>query len=227
MLFFRQAALDRISALTGATPAELRRFRQELSEGSLPDQLLRRGANLAITRELPQGSLLYLLVRALRPGRVVETGIRPGYSTAWMLAALEANGSGELLSLGPGTVAGRASGVPAGEVGQLVAPALRARWTLVLGNSTERLEEILADREPGRPLLLRQRPGRRPRPLRASEGVGGARPVRGAPRAPHRRELGVGRVLPVAGRRAPDARRRPAPDGGALGPVGALSAASG
>jgi hypothetical protein len=148
MLFFRQAALDRVSALTGATPAELRRFRQELSESSLPDQLLQRGANLAITRELPQGSLLYLLVRALRPGRIVETGIRPGYSTAWLLAALEANGSGELLSLGPGTVAGRASGVPAGEVGQLVAPALRARWTLVLGNSTERLEEILRTASP-------------------------------------------------------------------------------
>jgi len=42
----------------------------------------------------------------------------------------------------------RASGVPAGEVGQLVAPALRARWTLVLGNSTERLEEILRTASP-------------------------------------------------------------------------------
>jgi hypothetical protein len=148
MLFFRQASLDRVSALTGADGAELRRFRQELSESPLTDQLMQRGANLAITRELPQGGLLYLLVRALRPQRVVETGVRPGYSTAWMLAALEANGSGELLSLGPGTVAGRASGVPAGEVGQLVAPSLRSRWTLVLGNSEERLEEVLRSASP-------------------------------------------------------------------------------
>jgi hypothetical protein len=148
MMFFRQASLDRVSALTGASAADLRRFRQELSESSLPDQLLQRGANLAITRELPQGALLYLLVRAQRPERVVETGIRPGYSTAWILAALEANGSGELVSIGPGTVAGRASGVPAGEVGQLVAPALRSRWTLVLGNSEERLEEVLRTSSP-------------------------------------------------------------------------------
>jgi len=148
MMFFRQASLDRIGALTGASPTDLRRYRQELAEGPLPDLLLQRGANLAITRELPQGALLYLLVRALRPERVVETGVRPGYSTAWMLAALEANGAGELLSLGPGTVAGRASGVPAGAVGQLVAPSLRSRWTLVLGNSEERLEEILRSASP-------------------------------------------------------------------------------
>jgi hypothetical protein len=148
MLFFRQASLDRIAALTGASAGELRGFRQELSEGTLPDLLLQRGANLAMTRELPQGGLMYLLVRALRPARIVETGIRPGYSTAWMLAALEANGTGELLSLGPGTVAGRASGVPAGEVGQLVAPGLRSRWTLVLGNSEERLEEVLRAASP-------------------------------------------------------------------------------
>ncbi|HUI38541.1 MAG TPA: class I SAM-dependent methyltransferase [Thermoplasmata archaeon] len=143
MLFFRQASIDRLLRLTGATAAELRTYRQELLGSGLPELLLKRGANLPMTRELPQGALLYLLVRALRPERVVETGVRPGYSTAWMLAALELNGTGELVSLGPGPIAGRASGVPAGTVGQLVAPVLRGRWTLVLGNSEDRLEEIL------------------------------------------------------------------------------------
>ncbi len=145
MLLLRQVAIDRIAALTGGTVAELRRFARELREGELPDLLLQRGATAAFTRELPQGGLLYLLVRAARPARVVETGVRPGYSTAWILAALDANGTGELTSLGPGPVAGRVPGVQNVSVGQFVPPSLRSRWTLALGNSEERLREILGE----------------------------------------------------------------------------------
>ncbi|EQD54657.1 hypothetical protein B1B_09583, partial [mine drainage metagenome] len=113
------------------------------AEGDLPDLLLERGAGIAFAHELPQGALLYLLVRSQRPDRVVETGVRPGYSTAWILAALAANRSGELISLGPGPTAGRASGVREVEVGQFVPPPLRTRWTLALGNTEERLRDIL------------------------------------------------------------------------------------
>jgi len=144
MLLFRSASLERISRLTGASLSELGRFRRELREANLPDILLDRGAGVAFTRELPQGALLYLLVRAGRPDRVVETGVRPGYSTAWILAALDANHEGELISLGPGPTVGRAPGVHDVTVGQFVPPALRTRWTLALGNSEERLREILA-----------------------------------------------------------------------------------
>lgn len=144
MLLLRQASVDRIAELSGASPAVMKQLRRDLTESRLPDTLLSRGAGLAFARELPQAGLLYLLVRALRPSRVVETGVRPGYSTAWILAALEANGSGELTSLGPGPTAGRALGVRDVTVGQFVAPALRARWTLVLGNTEARVREILA-----------------------------------------------------------------------------------
>jgi predicted O-methyltransferase YrrM len=143
MLLFRSTALARISELTGATPEELKRYRHELLSSNLPDLLLQRGAGLPFTRELPQGALLYLLVRAQRPERIVETGVRPGYSTAWLLAGLEANGTGELVSLGPGSPQGRAAGVHQVTVGQFVPPGLRSRWTLVLGNSEERLQELL------------------------------------------------------------------------------------
>ncbi|HYA57038.1 MAG TPA: class I SAM-dependent methyltransferase [Thermoplasmata archaeon] len=144
MLLFRQASLERIAALTGAPPTELRRFCRELRESNLPDVLLQRGAGMAFTQELPQGALLYLLVRACRPQRVVETGVRPGYSTSWILSALEANRLGELTSLGPGPTSGRMSGVGNVTVGQFVPPALRSRWTLALGNSEDRLREILS-----------------------------------------------------------------------------------
>lgn len=144
MLMFRRASLDRISQLTGATGADLQRFRRELRASRLPDILLERGAGVAFTREFPQGSLLYLLVRAQRPSRVLETGVGPGYSTAWILAALEDNHEGVLTSLGPGSTSGRSVGVNDVALGQFVPPALRARWTLALGNTEERLREILS-----------------------------------------------------------------------------------
>ena len=143
MLLFRQASLDRLSEISRVSLAELKRFQRDLLESDVPDVILQRGASLPFTRELPQGALLYLLVRALRPRRIVETGVRPGYSTAWMLAGLEANADGELVSIGPGPTHGRASGVQDVSVGQFVAPAWRSRWTLVLGNTPEHLETIL------------------------------------------------------------------------------------
>ncbi len=103
MLLFRQNALDRIVAMTGISVAELHEYRRELRASELPDQLLERGAGVAFTSELPQGALLYLLVRAQRPSVVLETGVGPGYSTAWILAALDANGSGELHVAGSGS----------------------------------------------------------------------------------------------------------------------------
>jgi predicted O-methyltransferase YrrM len=144
MLFFRQASLDRIAELTGANSGDLLRYRQELRASGLAETLLERGAGMAFTHELPQGSLLYLLVRALRPSVVVETGVGPGYSTAWILGAMEDNHLGELTSLGPGPTAGRHSGVHDVALGQFVPPTLRGRWTLALGNTEDRLRELLA-----------------------------------------------------------------------------------
>jgi len=143
MLLLRRAALERVARLAGAPPPALAVFRRELRSSDLPDLLLDRGAGPAYVRELPQGALLYLLVRLLRPARVLETGVRPGYSTAWILAALDANRFGELTSLGPGSTEGRGRGVADATVGQMVAPRLRSRWTLVLGNTEERLRALL------------------------------------------------------------------------------------
>ncbi|MGA9838893.1 MAG: class I SAM-dependent methyltransferase [Thermoplasmata archaeon] len=144
MLLLRQAALDRIVRLTGVSTVDLQRYRRDLRGSDLPDTLLQRGAGIAFTRELPQGALLYLLVRAARPRVVIETGVRPGYSTAWILAGLAANGEGTLTSLGPGPTVGRTNGVHDVGVGQFVPPSLRSRWTLALGNTEDRLRELLA-----------------------------------------------------------------------------------
>ncbi len=148
MLLLRQAALDRIATLAGASAADMSRYRRDLRASDLPDTLLERGAGMAFTHELPQGALLYLLIRAARPATVLETGVRPGYSTAWILQGLSDNRVGALTSLGPGPVAGRSSGVHDVGVGQFVPPSLRSRWTLALGNTTDRLRELLGSAGP-------------------------------------------------------------------------------
>lgn len=145
MLRVRRDALERLTELNGTTAEQLREYRRTLAESPLPDHLIARGAGPAFHQEFPQGALLYLLTRSLRPDRVVETGVRPGYSTAWVLAALEANRAGTLVSLGPGNGEGRRPGVRATTVGQFVPPGLRARWTLELGNRIEQLDRILGE----------------------------------------------------------------------------------
>ncbi len=146
MLLLRHAAEERIVALTGASSSEVRGFLRDLAGSELPDQLIGRGAGLPFAQELPQGALLYLVVRAQRPDHVVETGVRPGYSTAWLLAGLDANRHGELTSIGPGPTAGRSAAVRDVSVGQFVPPALRTRWTLVLGNTEETVTRTLGGR---------------------------------------------------------------------------------
>jgi predicted O-methyltransferase YrrM len=148
MVRFRQASLERVAALTGLPESEIQEFRRELTSSALPDVLINRGAGIPSTQEFPQAGLLYLLVRSHRPKRVIETGVRPGYTTAWILAALEANGEGSLHSLGPGPTAHRIQSVRDVGVGQFVPPALRGRWTLVLGNTMDNLRNLLEEQRP-------------------------------------------------------------------------------
>jgi len=148
MVRFRHASIDRLAVLTGRPGSEIQGFRRELAASALPDVLINRGAGLPSTQEFPQAGLLYLLIRSQRPQRVIETGVRPGYTTAWILAALEANGEGSLHSLGPGPTAHRIQSVRDVTVGQFVPPALRGRWTLVLGNTMDNLRELLEEQRP-------------------------------------------------------------------------------
>jgi predicted O-methyltransferase YrrM len=98
---------------------------------------------------------LYAILRTLKPKVAVETGVANGFSTAFALLALEANGEGELHSIDyPRTFGNDAEsfhegigsvGVPAEhESGWLVPERLRERWTLRLGRSQDELPPLLA-----------------------------------------------------------------------------------
>ena len=99
------------------------------------------------------GALIYILVRHAKPEIVVETGVGPGGTTAFILLALHHNHRGKLHSIdlpGNDAVVYPALGkdfnvhIPEGlRPGWLVPPWLADRWELTLGDSREQLPAVL------------------------------------------------------------------------------------
>ncbi len=96
--------------------------------------------------------LAYAAVRLMRPNVVVETGVAEGFSSWFILLAMEHNGHGVLHSvdlpnqdveLVPGG-ARQTEVLPEGrETGFLVPEGLRGRWRLHLGDAKELLPQLL------------------------------------------------------------------------------------
>jgi hypothetical protein len=90
------------------------------------------------------GPELYAVVRAIRPLVVVETGVASGVSSAHILRALAANGTGTLYSIDLPNVQ-EGSVLPDGRpAGWIVPDSLRGQWVLQLGDSRELLPKLLA-----------------------------------------------------------------------------------
>jgi predicted O-methyltransferase YrrM len=123
--------------------------------GPLPDSMAEdwRGARATLQQQLAEGhrsfpefyevgdetsALLYALVRAARPTQVVEVGVADGRSSAVILAALDANDHGTLVSVDIAEeVGGAARGHP--------------RWELRIHQprtAVGQLERLLAARRP-------------------------------------------------------------------------------
>jgi predicted O-methyltransferase YrrM len=93
---------------------------------------------------------LFLIVRALKPERFLETGVANGKSSLMMLAAMDLNGRGTLVSVDMATI--EASGADRHKaqgkaIGWLVPERLRSRWDLRIGSSHDVLPAI-GDDEP-------------------------------------------------------------------------------
>jgi Methyltransferase domain len=88
---------------------------------------------------VPLLRLTGLIVAALRPGHVVETGVERGYSSAVVLQALEQAGAGTLHSID----LPRADLAPGAQIGAAVPAPLRHRWDLRLGPSRQVLPPLL------------------------------------------------------------------------------------
>jgi Methyltransferase domain len=144
----------------------LARCEREVRESGLVDHLLEKGREHyeAVTEAghslgaigYAEGTHLYAVLRMARPQVAVETGVANGFSTAFSLLALQANGEGHLHSIDlprevgrdyePGTFyegEGRAGIPPGSESGWLIPEELKERWTLVPGKSQDELPPLL------------------------------------------------------------------------------------
>ncbi len=139
----RHRELDATGLFTELDEAN-RRWKEAVEPGTTPAGKPLRPGGL----DYSDGTLLYSLVRTLRPQVVVETGVCNGFSSAFLLTALVHNGSGRLYSIDlPSRAEERDHGaavLPAGEdPGWVVPPELREPWELLLGSSRELLPPLL------------------------------------------------------------------------------------
>ncbi len=84
----------------------------------------------------------YMMVRAVRPSVVVETGVANGVSSFHILLAMEKNQKGHLYSIDLPDPAMLPKSM---EPGWVVPLDLRHRWTIKLGDSTIVLPALLTD----------------------------------------------------------------------------------
>jgi len=141
-------------------------YEREVRESGLIDHLLEKGReHLAAVGGTghslgaigyTEGAYLYAVLRHVRPRVAVETGVANGFSTAFSLLALQANGEGHLHSIDLPREVGRdyesgtfyegegRAGIPAGsEPGWLIPPELKERWTLLLGRTQDELPPLV------------------------------------------------------------------------------------
>lgn len=88
--------------------------------------------------DLRLARLAYFMTRALRPELVVETGVAAGVVSACVLAALERNGRGRLVSIDLPPL-----GSAWESVGQAIPEGLRTRWTAIRGSGARTLRPAL------------------------------------------------------------------------------------
>jgi predicted O-methyltransferase YrrM len=96
-------------------------------------------------------SLLYLITRVAKPSIFLETGVLNGFSSAFILLALEHNGSGRLISIDlpsvdPEILDQGTGELPSGKkTGWVIPDSLRHRHSLHLGKSQELLPKLLTE----------------------------------------------------------------------------------
>ncbi len=84
--------------------------------------------------------ILYFLTRYLRPEVVLETGVAAGFTSSSVLTAMDRNGSGHLWS---SDFPYFRHANPEADIGVLVDPGLKDRWTLLTQGDRANLPQIL------------------------------------------------------------------------------------
>lgn len=142
--------VGRSGKLAELTGADVHRVDAVLYELECEEPLFREVNGLA---GMPMHPIIYYaLVRVMQPDQVVETGVCDGFSTRFLLLAMERNGRGMLHSidlpnqdveLAPEGSRQRDVMATGRETGWLVPASLRSRWQLHLGDAKVLLPALL------------------------------------------------------------------------------------
>lgn len=87
---------------------------------------------------LDSRKFLYYIVRILKPENIVETGVAYGTSSAYILKALQDNGSGTLHSIDSVFRPWQSEEM----IGAIIPENLKSKWNLVLGKSSNELQNL-------------------------------------------------------------------------------------
>lgn len=148
----RALFIGRLSALTGISRREL--LGSVIESGTVAEEIeaawkaLPEKPSRTGRLDFASAEMLYALVRNLKPGKVMETGVANGISSFYILAAMEKNGRGRLISIDC-VPEGAPDFLPPGKgPGWLIPAGLRGRWELVAGSSAEHLPRLLEREAP-------------------------------------------------------------------------------
>lgn len=138
-----------IARLLNISPLEVDRIYKEIINSKFMQEILNRSGmkngffdfNMAMVLRAPT---LYVACRLLRPEIVVETGVADGFSSAFILYALENNKKGHLYSIDLPNQKGQELGTGKFS-GWLVPEEFKYKWTLIFGSSKERLPNLLEE----------------------------------------------------------------------------------
>lgn len=138
---------QKISKLLGINQKEIDEIYKEINSSEFIKHIMEKGNIQRGFFDLSMLSVLraptiYVLCRVLKPELVLETGVADGFSTSFILYALEKTKKGRLYSIDLPNQRGQELGTNK-STGWLVPNDLRKRWTLILGSSKEKLPTLL------------------------------------------------------------------------------------
>lgn len=142
---FREDVVTFVRPLVDVSEETILTTWAEVDEGTFKASI---EANLAQTQQRPDTlhsnwrELLYTLIRITEPEVVVETGIFDGLSSAYILHALERNGSGTLYSIDLNDKERLPDDIPAVQAGWVVPSKYETRWERSFGDAKELLPEL-------------------------------------------------------------------------------------
>ena len=134
-----------VAILTGTSLKEVNNFYHEIFSSHFVAEIIKkskcRSGFSYLTMLTPfRAPTLYVLCRILKPEVLVETGVAQGFSSAFILYALEVNKKGRLYSIDLPNQPGQEIG---NKTGWLIPDSFRKRWELILGPSKEYLPVLL------------------------------------------------------------------------------------